>query len=192
MSRIGYYGGTFDPVHFGHLNVCYSILEANLVDQIFIIPTAQNPRKEDSPQASFEDRMNMLHLAFDESKQIKILDIENKKGSYTIDSITFLQNRYENSTFRLIIGSDQAVQFIHWKEYQVLIEKFHPLVVSRFEVDLLPGMTSQKIPLMEISSSDVRERIKNKQKIDHLVPAKVVDYIYFHHLYSSNFKEKKI
>ena len=191
MIKIGYYGGTFDPIHFGHLNVCYSILEAGLVDKIFIVPTSQSPLKENAPQASYADRIKMIELALIGEERIKILDLESIQPAYTIDTLEFLRIRYPHSQIRLILGSDLVDDFHKWKNYQDLILYYQPIVVSRQPHNLPEGMEFFEIPLMEISSTSIRNRVKNKLKIDHLVPSKVVDYIYSHHLYFLNFKEKK-
>lgn len=192
MKAIGYYGGSFDPVHFGHLNVCYSLLELGLVKEIFIAPTVKSPLKTNFPEAPFKHRLKMLELAFSHEPRVKILDIESQQPAYTIDTLHLLKEKYPQIQFRLILGSDLIETFKDWKNHQELILNFDPIVVSRNEGREHPAMHYQKIPLMEISATQIRERIKNKLKIDHLVPSKVVDYIYFHHLYSLNFKEKKL
>ena len=183
MKKIGFYGGTFDPIHSGHLNLCYAALESNIVDEIFIVPNFRSPLKSNQPLASFEQRLKMCQLAFEGDQRFKVLDIESTHSSYTIDTLQELKKNFESDQLLLLIGSDQLDQFPKWKDYQKLIENFTPVVLSRGECNVLRGMQYQKIPLMEVSSTQIRERLKNKLRIDFLVPSKVVDYIYFHHLY---------
>lgn len=183
MKRVGFYGGTFDPIHFGHLNLCYAVLENHLVDHIFIVPNQQSPLKNHAPKANFSHRFTMCKIAFEIDQRFSVLKIEENSSSYTIDSLNYLQKSYPDFIFHLLIGADQVEKFIHWKEYKKILENFHPIVSTRRNSQYDERMIYQEIPLMEISSTVIRERIQSKLPIDHLVPAKVVDYIYFHHLY---------
>ncbi len=183
MKKIGFYGGTFDPIHSGHINLCYSALESKIVDEILVVPNFKSPLKNQQPQAPFHDRLKMCELAFLGETSIRVLDIESEKSSFTIDTLRELKKNFKLDQISLMMGSDQLENFHLWKEYDQIIRQFNPIVLSRGNSFKIEGLYYQKIPLMEISSTQIRQRIKNNQRIDFLVPSKVVDYIYFHHLY---------
>ena len=190
LNKLGFFGGTFDPVHLGHINVCRELIELKAVDEIILTPAIHAPLKNDEPKASYIHRLNMLKLAFENDSAVSIEQLEKSSKSYTIDTLEVLQKKYPDRQIRLIIGSDQAEQFHLWKDYKTILENFKPIVVNRKPNTLEQGWDFIKIPLMEISSTEIRRRIINNLKIDHLVPPKIVDYIYLHHLYCLNFKDQ--
>ena len=194
-EKVGVFGGSFDPIHFGHINLVLQLYEKKLIDKIIFIPAHCSPFKVDKPpKADGEHRINMLKLALKELNFASIDDIEIKRDgvSYTIDTLQVLKEKFTH--LHLITAQDVACEIHKWKDYQNLIE-IAPLIVGKREGNLpdLTGMdenlknmiNNNLIPIknMEISSTDIRERLKNSLYCSHLIPAKVLDYIYQHKLY---------
>lgn len=172
----GFLGGSFDPIHLGHLNLAISLKEAAGLDHVIICPAWVSPFKEGKKMASPEHRLNMCRLAIEGLKGFEVLDYEIKKGgpSYTIDTIKYL-----NRPLRLLLGDDQLEAFSRWKEADLLKQLAPPLVGSRLKKE-----GENPIPIMEISSTLIRERLKSGLPCVHLVPYKVLDYIFKNDLYS--------
>jgi nicotinate-nucleotide adenylyltransferase len=197
-KRIALYGGTFDPIHFGHLNLAVEMQEQHRIDEIFFCPAFLSPHKLDQPPISPRHRKKMVELAIADFPKFRCLDIEiDRQGpSYTIDTIHYIRFRYPNCKYFLILGSDALSTFHKWHRVEELIE----------QVDLLVGMRTREIPpipveaprkvreslaaglthmkLMEMSATDLRDRLKEGQPCAHLIPKKVLDYISANHLYS--------
>jgi nicotinate-nucleotide adenylyltransferase len=201
-KKIGFFGGTFDPIHFGHLNLAIQLLEIHELDQILFCPAHFSPHKRDEqPQVSKMHRYSMAAIAIERIEKFNILDWEIKREgpSYTIDTIrSLIEDRSkvgENIRWHLILGEDSLADFLDWKEVEELVLLAPPLIGCRIgqstalDVDL-PASLSEvikrgltKIPLMEISSTSIRERLRQKRYCGHLLPAKVLDYINQNQLY---------
>lgn len=197
-NTVGFFGGTFDPVHFGHINLAIQMLEAHKLDRVVFCPARYSPLKESQlPSASEEHRLNMVKLAISPIPQFILIDWEvQKEGpSYTIDVIRFLKKTTQDTEFRLILGEDSLVDLPRWKDVEALLSLAPPLVGSRHlyienNLSLLPasmrewikkGMT--QIPIMDVSSTGLRERLFQGLYCGHLIPAKVLDYIQENQLY---------
>ncbi len=174
----GFLGGSFDPIHFGHLNLAISLKEAAGLEKVIICPAWVSPFKEGKKMTSPEHRLNMCRLAFEDLEGFEVLDYEIKKGgpSYTIDTIKYL-----NRPLRLLLGDDQMEDFSRWKEADLLKKLAPPLIGSRHKKSGEPP-----IPIMEISSTLIRDRLGKGLPCTHLVPHKVLDYIFKNDLYSSS------
>ena len=189
-GKIGLFGGTFDPIHNGHIQICKSFLKSGLIDEIWIIPASIPPQKEDTVIATFAQRFDMLTLAFQSNKQVKILDIEDSlpKPNYTIQTVRHLKKIHRNIEFKLCIGSD-SLKFINtWYKYQELLQEIDLLVVNRpgisIEIENFDPSKIQFINHTEInlSSSEIRATIRiNKSSTD--IPKAVMDYILRNKLY---------
>lgn len=211
-KRIGFYGGTFDPIHFGHLNLAIEMMERHALDEIWFCPAGFNPHKQDQlPTISTKHRMEMLKLAIQDIPQFHLLDHEvQKEGpSYTIDTLQTLIEESRKAPPKslqlyLILGEDAIPGFFHWKQPDEIV-KLVPLLIGRrassnFSPELKgdpliceaihKGLTSNRI--IEVSSTELRKRLTERRYCGHLVPAKVLDYIYAHDLYlghtNQNFK----
>ncbi len=189
-NEVGFFGGSFDPIHFGHINLALAMLETHGLKEILFCPAFCSPFKLESPPlASPQDRLAMLKAALKEIPQFKVLSIEIDRGgpSYTIDTLTELQKK--GNQLRLILSGEAAAHFDRWKEAEALIRLAPPLVGTRRggSSENLPekfkkGLTPTRV--LEISSTEIRERIKQKLYCGHLVPAKALDYIHANQLYS--------
>lgn len=188
--KIGIFGGTFDPIHFGHINLAMEMLESHQLDEIWFCPALINPHKIHKQTVSVEHRIKMLQLALQDVPKCKVECIEaGREGpSYTIDTIRALIAREAKNAltyqYHLILGDEAYSGFSQWKESDEII-KLVPILIGRrlLNQDLHIGPTTR---LMEISSTDIRRRIAEGLYCGHLVPAKVLDYIYANKLYSKD------
>ena len=188
MKKIGFFGGTFDPIHFGHLFLAIQLAEHHRLDQVLICPAFCSPFKQgEPPLASAKDRLEMVRLAVEEIPYMQVLslEVESEKMCYTMDTIRSLPS----ANYHLLLSEETAKSFMQWKEADELIRRASPLIGCRsekisFAQDipwLQKGFTRTKN--MEISSTEIRSRLKNKLYCGHLVPAKALDYIGRHRLY---------
>jgi nicotinate-nucleotide adenylyltransferase len=196
MARIGLLGGSFDPIHFGHIHLALSLFEKLGLDEVWFIPSLLNPLKSNGPPIDFKHRFDMVRLALKGLSKFKVLDIEEKRPppSFTIDTVRQLKILHPDDQFFLILGDDNINGLKNWKEITQLFELAPPIFGTRLrpidvekhlDPSLIPlirnGIVS--IPALEISSSEIRERLKNKLYCDHLIPAGVLDYIKQNGLY---------
>jgi nicotinate-nucleotide adenylyltransferase len=196
MKRVGLFGGSFDPIHFGHINIAISAKENHNLDEIWFCPSYNTPAKNSS-HADPKERYKMLHIALNNLSWAKILDFEiNRPGySYTIDTIKALQQDKNNIELQLIIGDDTVEDLHLWKDIDTII-KLCPLIIGKRNCippickgneKLIQAVTNGSIfpnPIMQIESSTIKKRIRAKLYCAHLVPEKVLDYIYQNQLYS--------
>lgn len=195
MKRWGFFGGTFDPIHFGHLNLAINLLEIHHLDHILFSPANFSPLKgSNMPTASAKDRFEMTKLALEGMPNCSLLklELEREGPSYTIDTMKELIRLHPNVQFHLIVGEDILEGLPKWKHVEELLTLAPPLTGTR------PGDNLPKLPLaiekwidrgrtdipsMEISSTELRARLIQKKYCGHLIPAKVLDYIHAHRLY---------
>ena len=154
------------------------------LDEVWLVVSPHNPLKVKSGLANMYDRLEMAKLATDNAPQIKVSDIEFKlpQPSYTIDTLTYLHERYPEKEFVLIMGADNLVSFKKWKNYEILLENYKIFVYPRpganiSEWENHPSITFTDTPEMEISSTFVRKAIKEKKNIQFFVPDQVLDFI---------------
>jgi nicotinate-nucleotide adenylyltransferase len=202
MTRVGVFGGTFDPVHFGHLHLALTLFERHALDRVLFIPSAKNPLKTENP-ASDQDRLTMLHFALEELPRFSIDEREMKRGgkSFTVDTLRSLREELPDATeLFLLLGEDVLSQFHDWREPEAVLKLATPLIVARSssqfpKLPLLAEPIKKRLqegwtpaPLMEISATEIRKRLKLNQFCGHLLPAKVLDHIHRHRLYFSREK----
>lgn len=188
--KIGILGGSFDPIHNGHLIASQTIAQCLNLDQIILIPAYQQPLK-DSHYVSAGDRLNMVKLAIKGNRLFSVSDYEIRKGgkSYSVETLRFLHTQYSNAEFYLIIGTDTLQHLSKWHQAEQLPALCNIVVASRSHDCLSnPGHTIQvqtvSTPLIEISSTKIRELVAKNYDIIYLVPAAVKDYILTNKLYS--------
>jgi nicotinate-nucleotide adenylyltransferase len=188
--RIGMFGGSFDPVHLGHLLVAHSALEEVKLDRIYFIPAAQSPFKPEGAPAAAAERLRLLRLALAGQPALDIDDQELRRGgiSYTIDTVQSYRLRFPGAELHYLIGADHVLLLPQWREAQTLAQVLEFLVIPRPGKTLaaLPppfrGRVLQGFPL-GISSSQIRARVKAGQWIDPLVPPAVAEAIRNYRLY---------
>jgi nicotinate-nucleotide adenylyltransferase len=201
-KKIGIYGGSFDPIHHGHINLAVEMSEAHQLDEVMFCPSFVNPNKIKGSSASGDHRLAMLNLAIAGEPKLRILDWELRRGgpSYTIDTLHELMasqaGKPEPDHFFLIIGDDAAQHFYRWRQPEEIV-KICTLLVGRRSFssacDDLKGSSAPLIEavhkgltltrILEISSSEIRKRLAKRQYCGHLVHSKVLDYIHLHDLY---------
>lgn len=194
LKKIGLFGGSFDPIHLGHLNLALRIMELKGLDQVLFCLAHVSPTKGDSPPvAPANHRLNMLQLALEDMPNCDPYDEEIKRPppSYTIDTVQELQGK-----IHLIVAGDTANGFGEWKDIEKLLDIAPPLVGVRHGFDNKKfSHLSEKIklkveegmcmiPAMDISSTEIRERLKKRLYCGHLVQGKVLDYIHQNTIYS--------
>ncbi|NGX45445.1 MAG: Nicotinate-nucleotide adenylyltransferase [Chlamydiae bacterium] len=188
---IGFLGGTFDPIHFGHLNLALEIAERKGLDKVLFCPAKISPFKQDAPASvSTDHRLKMVEMAIAPIKGFELSDIELKREgpSYTIDTIRTLQEENPGAEYHLILGGDVATTLLQWKEAAALLKLAPPYIGKRPGSEVsIPGLEVGEvtIPGFDISSTALRERLKAGLYCGHLIPQPVLDYICSHRLYSS-------
>jgi len=191
MSKVGIFGGTFDPIHLGHLITAQSVREIRKLEKIIFIPAFISPHKSDARTSSAEDRLNMVKLAIDGIPFFDYSDMEIKKGgvSFTVDTLRELKNNYTEVEF--IIGYDNIFEFHTWKDPDEIMKLAKILVLKRksshppqFKDEYYHQAVFVQTRGIEISATDLRERVKKGLPINFLVPPNVLEYIHKHNLYN--------
>lgn len=188
--KIGIFGGGFDPVHIGHIFSIQYILDKKYVDRIIVIPTYRQPLKEEY-STPFGIRLTMATEAFKKFSDVLVSDIEGSLPlpSYTIYTIKKLKENHRNDDLFLIIGEDEAYDIIKWHRYDEL-KKYANFIITRryckkFEYDRIFFKDAINVdnPVIEISSSLIRELLKEGVRVDGLVPENVLKIIVNERLY---------
>lgn len=192
MEKYGIFGGTFNPIHFGHLMICEYLKEELGLDKVIFIPTGNPPHK--SLDVSAIDRYNMVKLAISSNPDFEISDIETNRVnlSYTVDTIIELKKIYKNQKLFFLIGLDTLFQLKTWRKIEELSREIEFVVALRpkyIDIDEINrelkflrenyGTIVEIIhtPLYEISSTELRTRIRDKKSVRYLIPNNVVNYI---------------
>lgn len=198
MTKIGLLGGTFDPIHFGHINLAFELMEKWGLDKIWFIPARHNPLKGHSTPVAEQHRLMMLKLAIQGIPQLEIqtCELERTTPSYTVDTIRQLLASNHHHQFFLLLGEDLISSFLSWKEPREIVQLVPVLVGSRALgkechiddpiVDEAFSAGWTKTRLLDISGTEIRRRVAVGLYCGHLVPASVLDYISVHKLYTSN------
>ncbi|URM37662.1 nicotinate (nicotinamide) nucleotide adenylyltransferase [Flavobacterium anhuiense] len=200
--KIGLYFGTYNPIHVGHLIIANHMAEFADLDQIWIVVTPHNPLKKKATLLDDQQRLQMVYLATEDYPKIKPSDIEFKlpQPSYTVITLAHLQEKYPNHEFSLIMGEDNLKTLHKWRNYEVILENHDIYVYPRLEAK---GRTGEAIsdepenvelkshpkihvidaPIVEISSTFIRNSIKEGKNIQPLLPPKVWEYIDHNNFY---------
>ncbi len=189
--HIAIYSGSFNPIHLGHYKLAKHLLEQQLVDEVWFVVSPQNPLKDDKNHVSQFQRMEMVLLTIAHHPRMKVSAVEFNMPlpSYTIDTLKRLSALYPQNQFSLMIGSDNAVIFNQWKDYQDILDNYPIFVYPRKGYDfsavakLYPQMQILQTAHYDISSTEIRERIKTKNYISDWLEPKVEEYIAANHLY---------
>ena len=190
-SALAYFGGTFDPVHIGHVNLVVRLKEIAQVDKVLVAPSPYTPhKKHELPIASIEHRKRMLEIAFQNVSGVEIQVLEEGEGPfYLVDTA----KKHLPSGTTLFFGEDVLENIGSWKNVKELFALAKPLIGTRNHegYDLPEGelgalLREAIVPIAaySISSTEIRERLANKNFCEHMVPGKVLDYIYENSIYS--------
>ena len=190
--KIGLYFGTFNPIHIGHLIIANHMAEHSDLDQIWMVVTPHNPHKQKSTLLDDHHRLEMVHLATSDFSKIKPSDVEFKlpQPNYTVNTLAHLQEKYPNYEFALIMGEDNLNSLHKWKNYEVILGNHHIYVYPRFnsgEIDT-QFINHAKIyrvgaPVIELSSTFIRENIKNNKNVIPMLPYNVWQYVEHNNFY---------
>lgn len=183
--RIGLFFGSYNPVHMGHLIIANHMVTHTSLDEIWFVVSPQNPFKERPTLLNEYDRLHLVELAVEEDDRFRASNIEFSlpKPSYTIDTLTYLAEKYPNHQFALLMGSDNLNSFKKWKNYKAILKHYSIYIYTR------PGYTESElhnhpqvtvlddVPLLHISATFIRDQVKRGYSIRYLLPDAVRKYI---------------
>lgn len=190
--KIGLMGGSFDPVHFGHLIAAQDAIEQHQLDRLILVPAAQTPLKARETVTSGQDRLDKVRAAIDWDDRFEVSDFEVNRGgiSYTIDSARHFRDQFPNDELYWIIGGDQLPKLGQWKDIEKLAQLVDFIFLERpghpaREAASIPGLNLHRCDghLIEISSTELRERIRQGLSLDYFVPHSAIVYIKARRLY---------
>lgn len=199
MRRIAIFGGTFNPIHNGHIHAALSAIKILKLDKLILIPNNIPPHKHISKDVSSKDRFNMCCLAAINYDKIQVSNFEiNKKGiSYTIDTILYLKEIYSSDLLYLLVGSDMLFSFSSWKCFVDILNAVKICVVPRYKDNMQliknkcvyfnnMGAEIQILDIspVEISSTEIRKKFLLSENVSDLVPNNVEQYIKYNNLYN--------
>lgn len=186
---IGIFGGSFNPVHNGHIMLAQYLAQHSHLDEVWLTLSPQNPLKISNSLLDDNHRLAMLKLAIENQPQLKVCDIELEmpRPSYTINTLDELSRRYPNYKFNVVIGGDNWNIIDRWKDYQRIINEYGVVIYPRPGYELSQtdkrNVVVVNAPLADISSTQIREAIAKYDEVGHLLPQGVAEYINKHNLY---------
>ncbi|MEX0822139.1 MAG: nicotinate-nucleotide adenylyltransferase [Rhodothermales bacterium] len=191
-QRVGIFGGSFNPPHVAHLIVAEIVREQFTLDHILWIPNYRSPLKDEAGLVDATDRLAMTRIATEANDAFSVSNIEVKRAgaSYTIDTVRALQDQRPETIFHLMIGSDSLADIDRWHEPRRLLERVPFIVYPRpgdedveAPNDMRERISFADAPLLDLSSTGIRERIRTGRSIRYMVPEGVRDYVDTHRLY---------
>ena len=197
--KIGIMGGTFNPIHIGHLIIAENAYEEYQLDKIWFMPSKRPPHKENKEIVSENDRLKMIEMAIENNSHFSLstIELERDGTTYTIDTIKYLIDNFPENEYYFIIGADSLFQLTSWNQAEELFKLVPFLVATRDEASYKEMQSYAKIladnygtrisflttPNIEISSSMIRKKVQQNKSISYFVPDCVQKYILFHKLY---------
>lgn len=190
--KIGLYFGTFNPIHIGHLIIANHMAEHTDLNEVWLVVTPHNPHKNKTTLLSDHHRYEMVYLATRDFPNLKPSDIEFKlqQPNYTVITLAYIQEKYPQHTFCLLMGQDNLQTFQKWKNHEVILANHEIYVYPRIglenassQFDLHPKITRIQAPIIELSSTFIREQIKTNKNITPMLPDSVWHYIDHNNLY---------
>lgn len=189
---IGIFGGTFDPIHNGHLLIANQALENFSLEKVIFVPSNIPPHREE-PIATPEQRFEMVALAIESEPEFEVsrIEIDRPETSYMVDTVKIIAKLHRNQPLMLIIGEDAYAHFTQWLHWEEILELVELIVINRDEQDTTISdelidqdrVHTLEIPPCRISASEVRESVAQHFDISELVPQLVAEYIDTNHLY---------
>lgn len=182
--KVALFFGSFNPVHIGHLAIANYIVEFVTVDQLWFVLSPQNPLKPKSTLLPDYQRLEILNRAIEDFPKFQVSAIEFNlpKPSYTIDTLTYLKEKFPEHSFSLVMGADNLATINKWKNYELLLKNFKIIVYPRPNITFNKFFQEKNVelidaPLMEISSSFIRNAIKGQKDVRYFLPQKAYEYI---------------
>ncbi len=182
--KVGLFFGSFNPIHIGHLIIAHTLVENTDYREVWFVISPQNPFKKQKDLLHEFDRYDLVEQAVAEHPHLRVSDVEFQmpRPSYTIDTLTVLQEKHPEKQFALIMGSDNLHHFKKWKNYEKILEYFSLLVYPRPGTENHdwkdhPHVQEVEAPLLNISATYIRRQIQQNKSIKYLVPEAVEAYI---------------
>ncbi len=183
-KQIGLFFGSFNPIHTGHLIIAEYMADKTDIQQVWFVVSPHNPLKSRSTLAHDFDRLHMVQLAIDDNPKFRASNIEFSlpKPSYTIDTMAYLHEKYAEHQFSLIMGSDNLATISKWKNYELLLERYPIYIYKRPGTENISTPANadvrfHDVPLLEISSTYIRQQIAGGHSIRYMVPENVYQYL---------------
>ena len=190
MKKVGIYSGSFNPIHHGHVILANYLVEFADLDELWFVVTPQNPLKQKEDLLDDDERLKMVQLAVGDDPRFFVSDIEMHMPtpSYTINTLTALSEQHPDCEFIFICGMDSLQNFKNWREYQRILDNYELLVFPREGYDggeliNYPSVTVLKTPILEISSTFIRQCVKEGRDVRHFMPEKAFVYLKEHRFY---------
>ena len=190
--KIGLYFGTFNPIHVGHMIIANHMVEYSGLEQVWMVVTPHNPHKKKATLLEDFKRMNLVSIATEDFPKIKASNIEFNlpQPNYTVNTLAHLQDEFPQHEFSLIMGEDNLKSLHKWKNYETILDNYDIYIYPRIssetenlELKNHPRIHKIDAPVVEISSTFIRENIKLKKNVQPLLPLKVWEYIDYNNLY---------
>lgn len=189
---VGLFGGSFDPVHRGHLSIAQSFLNASYISELWVMLTPESPHKQSENKTDYNLRFEMLKLAFADARHIEVSDFEQQLSPpyYTVKTLRKLKKTFKDKYFFLCMGEDSLIDFDSWHQWEEILEHCELLVARRpsyeareLDTKILDHTHFVSHEPMEISSTEIRKKVREGKDISNLVPAEVEGFIRNHQLY---------
>lgn len=187
MKKIGLFFGSFNPIHIGHLILANYILENSDMDELWFVVSPQNPFKDKKTLLSDHNRLDMVQLAVKNYPNMRASNIEFSlpKPSYTVDTLTYLNEKYPEHSFSLIMGEDNLSSLHKWKNADLLVENHHIIVYPRVSEGAKKesvygnhaNISMIKAPLIELSATEIRAMIREGKNVRPMLPPEVFEYL---------------
>jgi|ERR1041385_1018491 nicotinate-nucleotide adenylyltransferase len=188
--KVGLFFGTFNPIHVGHMIIASYMAAFTDLEQVWFVVSPQNPMKENQILLHDYHRLALVRIAAENYKKLKVSNVEFSlpKPSFTIDTLTELSGKYSDNQFVLVLGTDNLESFHQWKDYERILEKYSLYVYPRYNYNGGNMVSHPKVkitdaPLIEISSTFIRNAIRDKKDIRSMLPDAVWKYIEEMHFY---------
>ncbi|WEK69244.1 MAG: nicotinate (nicotinamide) nucleotide adenylyltransferase [Candidatus Chryseobacterium colombiense] len=187
MKKVGLFFGSFNPIHIGHLILANYILENSDMNEVWFVVSPQNPFKDKKTLLNDHNRLDMVELALKNYPNIKASNVEFSlpKPSYTIDTLAYLNEKYPNYSFSLMMGEDNLKSLHKWKNSDYLIKNYHIIVYPRVfegeakstEYQKHENISLIKAPIIELSATEIRRMIKENKNVRPMLPPEVFEYL---------------
>ena len=197
--KIGIFGGSFDPIHTGHAIIAQHIISSGMVDRLWFMVSPVNPLKEGKVrQVADTDRLRMVEMVSRpmEGVETSAFEFTMPRPSYTIDTLNALQAKFPNDEFYLVTGGDNWQIFNKWRNSEEILAKYHLLIYPRLGYELnIPDSLKDRVtlvdaPIIELSSTEIRDRLANGLSVRYYVPDEVHDFIERKQLYRNLEKQE--
>ncbi len=187
--KIGLYFGSFNPIHIGHLIIAQHVINETILDKVWFVISPHNPLKESKDLLDEYKRLHLVQIAIDDNPRFSASNIEFKlpRPNYTVDTLTYLQEKYPTHNFTIVMGGDSYSNLPKWKNFETILTNYNIIVYNRPNVETVAYPNSNtaflNAPLLDISATNIRKLIQEKKDISYLVTDEVKKEIILANLY---------